>query len=259
MVFGEQGYCNEIQLRPDELKKLRDITTESWLQVIREVAPDKVKQFEQNGIERYHLLSHLLDHARIWTTQARTYSAEMVDVIRSFSMFDFFDRACSGYRMNTAMPPYGDWGQPRINWRLVRPGAGVDLGPIHADYWFDAVLDGWHPDAETIRMKVWVPIHLEPGLTGFAYLPGSHRQCLAFGKKRLPDGGIKPVFDEVQLPAPLETITTPSGTVLLFNYNLVHQGANSDKAKRTRVSMEFTLLIPRSHLEKQIGELEGYY
>jgi hypothetical protein len=258
IVFGEQGYCEDIRLRPDELSKLREITTKSWLDVIRRVAPDKVEQFEQNGIERYHRLSHLIDHTSVWTTQARTYSAKMVDVIRSLSIFDFFDRECPDYRIGSAMPPYGDWGSTRINWRLVRPGNGTDLGPIHADYWFDAVLDGWRPDPDIIRLKIWIPIYLEPGLTGFACLPGSHRSRLPFARKRLPDGGVKPEFNEADLPAPLQTVPTICGTALLFNYSLVHRGANSDLARRTRVSMELTLELPRRPLEHRFGDLSAF-
>jgi hypothetical protein len=254
-VFGEEGYCDEMHLRPDELSTLRKITSETWLSVIRRVAPDKVKQFERNGIEQYHQLSHLIDHARIWSTQERTYPTEAVDEIRSFSVFDFFDREFPGYRISTAMPPYGDWGRTRINWRLVRPGKGLDLGPIHADHWFEAVIDGWRPDPETVRVKMWVPIHLELGLTGFAYLPGSHRMSLPFGRKSLADGSVKPEFDEANLPCPLKTMLTPCGTALLFNYSLVHRGENSDRATRTRVSMELTLELPRQPLEKRYGAL----
>jgi len=46
---------------------------------------------------------------------------------------------------------------------------------------------------------------------------------------------------------------------VLFNYNLVHRGANSDKAKCTRVSMELTLDVPRSRLEECYGDLSAYY
>jgi hypothetical protein len=257
-VFGEQGYCNEIQLREDELSTLRNLTTASWLAVIRRVAPQTMEQFAEGGIDQYHRLSHLLDHGRIWTTRARTYSVEAVDCIRSFSIFDLFDKECPNYRIGSAMPPYGDWGGPRINWRLVRPGAGVDLGPIHADYWFDAVLDGWQPDLDIVRLKIWIPIYLEPGLTGFAYLPRSHQYRLQFRRKLLPDGAVKPEFDKADLPTPLQTIPTPSGTVLLFNYSLVHQGANSDRACRTRVSMELTLELPRRPLEQRLGDLSAF-
>jgi hypothetical protein len=257
-VFGEQGYCNEIRLREDELSTLRRITTESWIDVIRRVAPDSVGQFEQLGIDQYHRLAHLLDHGRVWTTQVRTYSAEMVDCIRTFGIFDFFDRECPNYRICSEMPPLGDWGGPRINWRLVRPGAGVDLGPIHADYWFDALLDDWRPDPDIVRLKIWIPIYLEPGLTGFAYVPGSHRVQLPFRRKRLPDGSVKPEFDDATLPAPLQTIPTPCGTALLFNYNLVHRGANSDRATRTRVSMEFSLDLPRRPMEQRYGDLSTF-
>ncbi len=61
------------------------------------------------------------------------------------------------------------------------------------------------------------------------------------------------------LPAPLQTIDTPCGTSVIFNYNLVHRGANSSKAKLTRVSMETTLLVPRRSLEERYGDLSAFY
>jgi hypothetical protein len=259
-VFGDDGFSIDVKLRPDELAELRRLTTKRWLDIIGKVTPDKKAEFEEIGIEDYHRLSHLIDHARVWTTETRTYPAETVDTIRSFSLFDLFNNECRGYRVCSEMPPYGDLGRARINWRLVRPGDGIDLGPIHADYWFEAVVDGWDPKpAETVKVKIWIPIFLEPGLTGFSYLPGSHHQQLAFSKKRLPDGLFKPHFDEANLPIPLKTLDTPCGTTVLFNYNLVHRGANSDKAKRTRVSMEMTLDVPRRQLERVCGDLSNFY
>jgi hypothetical protein len=259
-VFGEAGFSVDAKLAPDELAELRRLTTQSWLDVIGKVAPDKRDEFEEAGIEDYHRLSHLIDHARVWTTETRTFPAEVVDTIRSFSLFDLFDSECPGYRICSEMPPYGDLGRARINWRLVRPGDGADLGPIHADYWFEAVMDGWTDEvAETVKVKIWIPIYLKPGLTGFSYVPGSHLQKLAFSRKRLPDGLYKPYFDEADLPVPLKTLVTPCGTAVLFNYNLVHRGANSDKAKRTRVSMELTLDVPRHRFEEQYGDVSEFY
>jgi len=259
-VFGDDGFSIDVTLAPGELAELRRLTTKSWLDAIGRVAPDKRADFEDLGIEDYHLLSHVVDHACIWTTETRTYPAEVVDTIRSFSLFDLFANECRGYRICSEMPPYGDLGRPRVNWRLVRPGDGTDLGPIHADYWFEAVVDGWNSKpTETVKVKIWIPIFLEQGLTGFSYLPGSHRQQLAFGKKRLADGLYKPHFDEADLPAPLKTLDTPCGTAVLFNYNLVHRGANSDKARRTRVSMELTLDVPRRQLERVYGDLSAFY
>jgi hypothetical protein len=259
-VFGDEGFSIDVKLRPDELDELRRLTTKSWLDVIGKVAADKVDRFAEAGIENYHSLSHLIDHARIWTAETRTFSAETVDAIRSFSLFDLFNRECSGYRICSAMPPYGDLGRARMNWRLVRPGDGIDLGPIHADYWFEAVMDGWSPEpSATVKVKIWIPIYLEEGLTGFAYVPGSHRQHLSFTKKRLSDGQYKPHFDEADLPAPLMTLNTPCGTSVIFNYNLVHRGANSKMAKCTRVSMETTLDVSRRQLERICGDLSTFY
>jgi hypothetical protein len=259
-VFGVDGFSVDVKLRADELAELRRLTTKSWLEVIAKVAPDNISKFEEVGIEEYHRLAHLIDHAHVWTTDTRTFPTEVVEAIRSFSLFDLLAGECGEYRICTEMPPFGDLGRPRMNWRLVRPGNGTDLGPIHADYWFEAVLDGWSPKpAETIKLKIWVPIYLEQGLTGFAYLPDSHRQPLAFTRKQLPEGAYKPHFEEANLPIPLKTLNTPSGTSVLFNYNLVHRGANSNRATRTRVSMETTLLLSRRRLEERYGDLSAFY
>jgi len=259
-VFGDDGFSIDVKLQPEELAQLRELTTRSWIEVIRKAAPDKIDQFVEAGIEGYHRLSHLLDHAAVWTTETRTFASDAVDTIRSFSLFDLFDRECPGYCVCSEMPPYGDLGRARMNWRLVRPGDGMDLGPIHADYWFEAVMDGWSPGpAETIKVKIWIPIYLEQGLTGFSYLPGSHRQRLPFGRTQQSEGHYKPFLNEAELPVPLKTLETPCGTSVIFNYNLVHRGANSNRAKHTRVSMETTLLVPRKRFEERYGDLSAFY
>jgi hypothetical protein len=53
MVFGEQGYSDEIRLRPDELVTLRHITTECWLEVIRCVCARQAKAIRET---RYRAL-----------------------------------------------------------------------------------------------------------------------------------------------------------------------------------------------------------
>lgn len=260
LTFGEQGFSTDLRLRADELNTLRQITSSSWLSVIRREHPMIAGQFERIGIERYHELCHLIDHAQLWTTRARTYSAQMVEIIRAFEFFEFFARHCPNYRIGSAMPPYGDLGRARINWRLVRPGADLDLGPIHADYWFDAVEANWSQElTDWVRVKIWIPIFLEPGLTGICYLPGSHRQTLPFDSATAVDGTIKPHFRKADLPQPMQVLPTPIGSVLLFSYNLVHQGANSALANQTRVSMETTLLIPRQELAPLMPGLSSFY
>ena len=87
-VYGTAGICYDVKLSSDELAVLRGVVTESWLNAIRQVAPDKVEQFRKLGIDNYHHLSHLLDHARLWTTHTRTLTVEQVDMfIRSFGLF----------------------------------------------------------------------------------------------------------------------------------------------------------------------------
>jgi len=259
-VFGDDGYSIDVKLSSDELAELRRLTTESWLAVIRQAAPDAVDRFGEIGIENYHQLSHLLDHANIWTTHARTFDRAQADIIGSFGIFDMLRREFPQTSIIGAMPPYGDLGRPRINWRLVRPGDGTDLGPIHADYWFEAVVDGWRGEpGPEVKLKIWVPIYLEEGSTGFAYVPGSHLRQYPFKRVHIGEGLYKPSLSESELDRPLQTLRTPPGTAVMFNYNLVHRGANTSQAKRTRVSMELTMNIPRDHLEALYGNVSRYH
>lgn len=259
-VFGGDGICHDVRLRSDELAALRRIVTDSWLGAIARVAPDSVQQFREIGIDGYHQLSHLLDHARLWTTHTRTLESTQVDIIRSFDLFEALQAEFPDCKISGAMPPYGDLGRPRINWRLVRPGDGTDIGPIHADYWFDAVLDGWRADpGPNVRLKIWIPIYLEEGTTGFAYVPGSHQRQYPFKRTHLGDGLFKPDLDEANLDRPLQTLPTPPGTAVMFSYNLVHRGANSGRATRTRVSMELTLNIPRAKFAARYGDVGQFH
>jgi hypothetical protein len=161
-VFGSDGFSVDIKLAAHELTELRRLTTESWLEIIRQAAPDSVERFRELGIENYHRLSHLLDHANLWTTHARTFDSAQAGIIDSFAIFDTLRHEFPEATIIGAMPPYGDLGRPRINWRLVRPGDGTDLGPIHADYWFDAVLYGWRAESRPkVKLKNLIPIFLE--------------------------------------------------------------------------------------------------
>ncbi|HEX4411533.1 MAG TPA: hypothetical protein VH206_22400 [Xanthobacteraceae bacterium] len=259
-VFGEDGYSIDVKLSDDELAELRRLTTEAWLKVILKASPDEVDRFRELGIENYHRLAHLLDHANLWTTHARTFDKAQADVIGSFAMFDMLSHEFPESSIIGAMPPYGDLGRPRINWRLVRPGDGTDLGPIHADYWFDAVLDGWRDEpGPDVKLKIWVPIFLEEGSTGFAYAPGSHLRQYPFERVHIGNGLYKPNLAEAELDRPLQTLRTPPGTAVLFNYNLVHRGANTSRATQTRVSMELTMNIPRDRLAALYGNVGRYH
>ncbi len=259
-VFGRDGICTDSKLPPDEMDEVRRIVRESWLGVIEKVAPEHVERFRRIGITNYHQFSHLIDHANIWTTQRRTFERQHVDAIRSFKIFDMFDRDIPGYEISSEMPPFGDLGRPRVNWRLVRPGSAGDLGPIHADYWFDAVQDNWRNERRpTVKLKIWIPIYLEEGITGFAFVPGSHLRDYPFRRLHIGNGAFKPDLPQAELDRPLRTLTTPPGTAVMFNYNLVHRGANSSHATRTRVSMELALNIPRGLLEERCGDVSRYH
>ena len=155
------------------------------------------------------------------------------------------------------MPPYGDLGRPAINWRLVRPGDTIDIGPLHADYWFDAVLDGWRdepgPFCQIEDLDSDFPRRRNNRFRLCARFASAN---YSFRRVHVGDGHFKPDLREADLDRPLQTLSTPPGTAVMFNYNLIHRGANSGRATRTRVSMEFAINIPRDDLEARYGNIE---
>ncbi len=254
-IFGEDGYALGLRLTWSELATLRALTTETWLGVLGRATPERVGEFSERGMDRYHDLAHLVDHGSLWTTKARSYGAEAVEVISHFSIFDMFRQEFGECRVSTRMPPYGDLGRPRMYWRLVRPGTDADTGPMHADHWFDAVIgdpDSIPPDV--VQVKVWIAIYCEPGITGMRGVPGSHRREWRFRTKH-KDGAIKPDFDENLIDMPVVVFDTHPGDAILFGYDFVHGGFNSAEARRTRVSMEFTLQIALENVRQCVNAI----
>ena len=64
-----------------------------------------------------------------------------------------------------------DWEE--IYWRIVRPHEPSDVGPLYADRWFWDLGHGTIP-TDKERVKVWIAIVAEPGLSGLRVVPGSH-------------------------------------------------------------------------------------
>lgn len=131
-------------------------------------------------------------------------------------------------------------GYPNFNWRLVRPNAKTDVGPIHADKWF------WDLNKELIipknytRVKFWIPIIQKCGEFSLLVKPNSHNEQYEydtiledFTQKLKPV--IKSQVDSLMIPAEIF-----ENQLIIFNDNLLHGGC---AVKSKRVSIEFTLVI----------------
>jgi len=237
-VENNQGFFLGLQFKQSELDYVRKQVCEQWIGVIREKLPAQADKFLENGIENYHTLPPLLDHAAIWRKKNRVLPKSVVNVIRTTGLFRILENIYGVF----TLADEEDFGREQLCWRLVRPNESSDMGPLHADAWFWELGHGVMPK-NTERVKVWVALYCEPGLNGLRVVPHSHKKEWKYhGEYR--DGFSKPQIDEDENQLQVELIHTNPGDAIVFHDRLLHGGA-LNKGKYTRVSLEFTMLIKK--------------
>lgn len=243
-IFDTPGYSRDVRLSPDELQVFREVITEQWLSVIGAAHPELVPQFRQVGIANYHTLSHLLRHESLWPKQNRCLPKHSSDRIKVLPFLRTLRDELGEFAISDVF--YGEThetGREEIYWRLVRPNAAKDVGPLHADKWFHAVMgmdeQAFPPGSETV--KIWIPIFSQPGRNGLMIVPNSHlKEYRYHGEPGA--GGMKPVIDEDVATLGAELMLTEPGNMLIFNEGTLHGGA-VNMGDQTRVSVEITMVF----------------
>jgi hypothetical protein len=225
-----------------ELAECRALITGHWLDRIAADYPEElVARFRAAGLPQYHRLADRVDHKALWPKTARLLPEEAVARIRQMKF------------MRTLADEFGEFGisneeeihPEEIYWRIVRPGMGSDIGPVHADSWFWELGHGKTP-SDTVRVKVWIPFYSEPGMNGLKVLPGSQNEDWPYhGEHR--DGFVKPQVDFDQDALPMQLLNIEPGTLVVFHDRLLHGGA-FNSGSTTRVSAEFTMFVRRQNL-----------
>jgi len=215
---------------------VRGLIERQWLENIGRHAPEHVAEFERLGLPRYHEVAHLLDHASAWPKAVRILPAEAVEMIRRTSLVAALEAGFGPF----AISDEEGLGREEVYWRLVRPDQPGDTGPIHADRWFWDLGHGTTP-AGTERVKVWVAVVCEPGLSGLQVVPGSHRRSWRYhGERR--GGKMKPQIDEDVEALGASLVSTVPGDAVVFHDDLLHGGGMS-RGRSTRISFEFTMFV----------------
>jgi hypothetical protein len=250
-VFESPGYSTDIRLEPAELAVFIAEVERQWLARIGDAAPEVLPRFQEAGIAGYHAHAALIDHREMWPKPHRVLPPDSVAKIKSLGFLQRVRDELGPFRIaemvweNRTQP-----GTEEIYWRLVRPDADDDVGPLHADTWFhETVADGagqFSPDEVTV--KLWIALRTEAGRNGLLVVPDSHRAGVPHTTVTR-DGTAKPQIGE--LPAGLAPVLVPaeSGTIVAFNEQLVHGGA-VNRGSATRVSAEITLVFLRSELRR---------
>jgi hypothetical protein len=225
------GYFLDQRLTDQELDTLRQMITAQYLGRLRTIDPQLAVEADRIGIANYHLLQDRLDHASAWPKQVRILPASEVPVIQRMG----FCQAIAAEYGEISI--YGE----DLTWRLVRPHAADDVGPVHADRWFWDFGNGVIP-AGWDRFKIWIPIHAEPGLNGLSVKPYSH---LRDDWKRHSDvrhGKPKPILDENVADLHMQLLPLSPGQMVMFHDALLHGGA-VNVGTRCRVSLEMTIFF----------------
>jgi hypothetical protein len=237
-IEGASGHWVGPLLTGGELMTVRELIGRQFLRRIETLAPGEVRTFAQAGLDQYHLHSHLIDHAKAWPRPTRLFPQDGIEFIANSTML----RRIAGTFGPATITNEVEGGAPEIVWRLVRPGAGDDVGPLHADRWFWDI-HGWPVPAGQRRLKIWTMVCGEPGRCGLRLVPGSHRATpYEYGVEHR-HGMRKPVFDERAAGVQAVMVGTPPGASVVFDYGLLHGGSVTNGCV-CRVSFEFTVFVP---------------
>ena len=236
VLSGPLGFSTDLSLKGEELTRMRSLVHDQWLGHIKTIAPEHVSIFEELGVNRYHEASHLLDHNLAWPKKVRILPREAVSEIRKMEFVSRLEDYFGPFEISDEE----NVGREEIYWRLVRPNAANDIGPIHADSWFWKLGHGITPDAK-IRVKIWIGIYIEPGLNGFVYVPGSHLKNYPYHKE-MKHGIYKPVIDVSRDSLNPVLFKGEAGDTIIFNDKLLHGGA-INRGNYNRVSLEFTMFV----------------
>ena len=210
------GYSSAMSLSDDELSLFRNEIGKQWLETIRREYPELAERFAELGIARYHELSHLVDHNRIWNKSNRCLPQAVVQTLKTQKFFSDLTDIFGEFTVSDVA--YDDKtvsGQEEIYWRLVRPNTPSDVGPLHADKWFHEILgmSGKAFPEGSFTIKIWIPIYCEPGKNGLMMVPESHKKTWKHSMT-LVNNIPKPTFEDQAEKS--SVIPTAPGNMLIF-------------------------------------------
>lgn len=252
-VFVSPGFSTAIRLEADELRVFAGEVEAQWLKRIETAVPASADRFRADGIAGYHRHADADLHRSLWPKPERVLGEAAVARIKALGFLDRIRQALGPFRIaemvwdNRTTP-----GTEEVYWRLVRPEAADDVGPLHADSWFHETVNGGvgqFPPHE-VTVKLWIALVTEPGRNGLLVVPDSHVAGVGHSTVER-DGTAKPQIGE--LPEGLQPVlveATP-GTIIAFNDRLIHGGA-LNLGSRTRVSAEITLVLDRARVLRDV-------
>ena len=234
------GYFIDQKVTQGELERLRKFVSDHYHQVIREICTEEIDA--RSAIENYHKMDFAVKHEKLWPKANRILGEEFEAWFLNSNLRKRLENEFGTFTTSDEE----NKGRGNYYWRLTRPGHAEDIGPLHRDSWFWELNNNFNHCLKGLkRVKVWIPLHVEKGLNGLLVEPRSHlRQDIRWSSK-YKDKIMKPVLDNVNKTECILLDTEP-GQCVIFDDELLHGGALNNGSK-TRISMEFTMLIKESN------------
>jgi len=223
----------------NEFNSIYSLVEKKWKLTLKNSRALKEKELKEcNDIKYYH--NHVSDgiHKSLWPKKARLFTREETDKILSMEMHD----TLKNYLGEFIVSDEENIGYPNIYWRLVRPRKGEDIGPVHRDEWFWILNESYKMPRNYRRVKVWIPLAIEEGESGLLVEDKSHKRLDIKWKGEERHGIMKPLLLTSEKYLNLKLAKTNLGDAVIFHDRLLH-GGKLNTGKRTRVSVEFTVLI----------------
>lgn len=242
--INSAGYAIERLLSDNELSGLRERINEQILKVLRQHDPQAALFLEKsnNPLSIYHQIGSRDKHGSCWIKKNRILGEAETEWFENTEGVTQLLSKLGAVRISDEE----GIGRSNYYWRITRPSAQEDVGPIHRDEWFWLLNDNFNEDLTGLkRVKVWIAIQTEPGKNGLMVQPYSQQRKDLDWESRASESITKPVLRTHIDPDTMKLLHTPPGYGVIFDDKLLHAGA-LNQANNCRCSIEFTLLVPNT-------------
>lgn len=233
------GYVCDVNLSSKELNRIREMIHEHAVSLIKKYYPEHAAIFQKTSMEKFHTLSDLIDHKKVWTKINRIFPPHVTEEIKKMPFYSLLKESFGEIKPANEEALY----EEEIYWRFVRPHQKNDVGPLHADKWFWDLGHGKMPPGY-FRLKMWVPVWCDRAGNGLRIVPHSQKEKYQCDKEER-DGFLKPVFNEAQYNLNVVALDNQPGESIIFHDELLHGGC-VNLMNTSRVSFEFTILVKKT-------------
>jgi len=240
--MSEQGYTISEILSSYDLLELRTRINKQILNVLCEVDPKTLDLISgaDDPLGMYHTIDIGNEHGSNWVKTNRMLSEEDT---RWFEACESLKHLRKRFNCN-CISDEENIGRSNYYWRITRPHAIEDVGPIHRDEWFWLLNNNFNADLRGLkRIKVWIAIQTVPGKNGLLVQPQSHRRQDLKWEGKSTDTINKPILLTHIDSKSMQLLDTSPGYGVIFHDKLLHGGA-INQANQCRCSIEFTMLVP---------------